>query len=212
MKEKNLVKKIIKGNKKATTKFYKTFQPRLLNYILKKIDNPKDAEEILQDTFLSAIDSLPLFKFNSSLYTWLCAIAKHEIADFYRKKRIKTFLFSRFPFLKTLVSKALGPQLALQEKETKEKIIHTFKNISEGYSQILRLKYIEGKTIKQIAKILGKTAKAVDSQLYRARKAFQKQYAKEYITKITNFQYPISNVKKDSEIFSLIDNKGELPF
>jgi len=207
--KKQLVKKIIKGNKKAVKIFYRKYEKRLFNYIMTRIDDPKDAEEILQDSFLSAIDSLPLFKFKSSLYTWICSIARHEIADFYRKKRIKTFLFSHFPFLKTIVSKALGPELSLQEKETKQKIIHTFKNISEGYSQILRLKYIEGKTLKQIAKILGKTVKAVDSQLYRARKAFRKEYCKIYVTE---FRQDKNNQQKNNLLFNTSGNKGELSF
>jgi RNA polymerase sigma-70 factor (ECF subfamily) len=208
---KQLIEKIIRGNKQATREFYKTYQSRLLNYILTRVQHPKDAEEILQDTFLSAIDALPLFKHNSSLYTWICAIAKHEICDFYRRKKIKTILFSRFPFLKRFVDKALSPELALQEKEVKQKIIHTFKNISEGYSQILRLKYIEGKTIKQIARILGKTAKAVDSKLYRARKAFQKEYGEVYVSTQSS-KFKVQSSKKYWNLLTSSRNKRELSF
>ena len=179
MTEKELVNQIIKGDKKAIRRFYQTYQKRLLNYILTKVKRRKDAEEILQDTFVSAFDSLPVFHFNSSLYTWLCAIARHEVADFYRRQKIKTIVFSRLPFLKKIVDRALGPELALQEKEVKEKIYRTFKNLSEGYAQILRLKYIEGKTYAQIAQMLGKTVKAVESKLSRARLAFQKEYGEE---------------------------------
>ncbi len=179
MNEKQLVRQIIRGNKKAVCQFYHTYQSRLLNFILTKIENPKDAEEILQDTFLSSLDSLPLFKFNSSLYTWLCSISYHEIVDFYRKKKLKTIIFSRLPWLEKIMDKALGPELALQEKEIKIKIYHTFKNLSEGYAQVLRLKYIEGLSMKEIALRLKTSIKAVESKLSRARLAFQKQYVKE---------------------------------
>ena len=176
MTEKQLVAKVLTNNKKAINLFYQTYQPKLLNYIRKKVDNLKDAEEILQDTFLSSLDTLPLFKFNSSLSTWLISISRHEISDFYRRRKIKALIFSHFPFLKKIVDKALGPELALQEKEAKQKIISTFKNLTEGYSQILRLKYVDGLSMKQIAKKLGKTVKAVESKLTRARLAFQKEY------------------------------------
>ncbi len=177
--EKELVKQIIKGNKKAIREFYKTYQARLLNFILKKVANRKDAEEILQDTFISALDSLPLFKFNSSLYTWLCSISYHEIVDFYRKRKLKTIIFSRLPWLKKIVDQALGPQLVLEEKQAKTRIYQTFKNLSEGYSQILRLKYIDGLSVKEIAQKLKTTVKAVESKLSRARLAFQEKYAEE---------------------------------
>jgi len=201
MKEKKLVEEIIKGNQKAISRFYKTYQKRLLAYIKKKTPSFKDAEEILQDSFVSALDSLPLFKFQSNLYTWLCSITRHEIADFYRRKKLKTIVFSRFPFLKKLVDQALSPELALQEKEFKEKIGLTFKNLSEGYSRILRLKYIEGLSYKEIAQKLGKTVKAVESKLFRARMAFQKEYVKES-----------KSLGKNWPVFTSPPDQGELPF
>jgi len=180
MDDKTLVIKILQGDKKTINRFYQTFKPKLLRFIDQKVGARKDAEEILHDTLLSALDSLALFKFKCTLLTWLKVIAKHEIADFYRKKKIKTIVFSRFPFLEKLVDQALGPELALQEKELKAKIAKTFKNLSEGYCQILRLKYMEGLSMAEIASKLGKTVKAVESQLFRARLAFQKEYAKEF--------------------------------
>ena len=166
-----------------------------MSFILIKIGNKKDAEEILHDVYISSLDSLPIFKFNCSLYTWLCSIAKHETADFYRKKKLKTLVFSRLPFLKKIVDKALGPELSLQEKELKVKIFKTFKNLSEGYSQILRLKYIEDLSMAEISQKLGKTVKAVESKLTRARLAFQNEYLKE-----------------NRQIFNSSFNQGELPF
>jgi len=202
MNEKELVKQILKNNKKAIDGFYKAHKPKLLNLILRKVGSHKDAEEILQDTFMSALDSLPLFSFRSSIYTWLCSIAKHEIADFYRRKKLKTIIFSRLPFLKKVVDRALGPELALQEKEMKGKILATFKNLSEGYSQILRLKYIEGLSMAEIALRLKITVKAVESKLSRARLAFQKQYVKE----------TGSLFKENWQILNSSINQGELSF
>ncbi len=170
--EAELIEKIITGDQKAIKKFYKKYQARLLNFILTKIKKKEDAEEILQDIMMSTIDSLPLFRGNSSLYTFLCSIAKHEIADFYRKKKIKTFLFSHFPKLEDIVSQALSPERVLEEKEFKKEVIRTLRAIGEGYSQILRLKYIDGLSYGEIAKKLKKSAKAVESKLARARSAF----------------------------------------
>ncbi|HUV71754.1 MAG TPA: sigma-70 family RNA polymerase sigma factor [Clostridia bacterium] len=149
---------------------------RLKNYILRRVGEDKDAEEIFQETLASAIQSLPTFSGKSSFFTWLCGIANHEIADFYRKKKIKTFLFSRFPFLETLVSEALGPEEELLKQELREEVKQVLGSMSEGYSQILRLKYYQGLSMKEIAKKLGMTAKAVESRLSRARAAFKQEW------------------------------------
>jgi RNA polymerase sigma-70 factor (ECF subfamily) len=150
---------------------------RLVKFVSQKVGNLMDVEEIVQDTLISALDSLPGFKNESSLSTWVLAIARHEVADFYRRQKIKQVFFSKLPFLKNLVSQALGPELAYQELETKKRILATFKNLSEGYAQILRLKYIEELSMRQIAQKLKITVKAVESKLTRARLAFVKTYA-----------------------------------
>jgi RNA polymerase sigma-70 factor (ECF subfamily) len=157
-------------------KLYRKYQKRLLNFILQKVKKQEDAEEILQDTFLSALDSLPLFRQEASFYTWLCAIAKHEIADFYRKRRLKTIVFSRFPKLGKVVSQALSPDAALEARELEEEMIRCFKSLSEGYARILRLKYVDGLSYKAIGKKLKQPVKTIESRLFRARKAFAKNW------------------------------------
>lgn len=152
---------------------------KLFNFVRQKVADPADAEDIVQETLISVYDSLPLFKGRAAFFSWCCGIAKHEVADFYRKKKLKQVVFSHLPWLKELVSEALGPELAFQELETKKRIVKTLKHLSEGYSQILRLKYVEGLSMRQIAAELNLTVKAVESRLTRARLAFQKVYAGE---------------------------------
>lgn len=149
---------------------------RLIRFVATKVSDQPDVEDIVQETLIAIYDSLALFKGKSSFFTWCCAIAKHEIADFYRKKKIKQIVFSRLPWLEDLVSEALGPELEYQEIEAKAKILKTLKKLSEGYSRILRLKYVEGLSMRQIANELNLTVKAVESRLTRARLAFQKIY------------------------------------
>ena len=149
---------------------------RLVRFVATKVSDRADVEDIVQEALISIYDSLVLFKGKSSFFTWACAIAKHEIADFYRKKKIKQVVFSKLPFLEGLVSEALGPELAYQELEAKTKIVNTLKRLSEGYARILRLKYVEGLSMRQIANQLNLTVKAVESKLTRARLAFQKIY------------------------------------
>ncbi len=201
MDEKNLVRRILHGDERAISDFYNAYKKKIQFYIDKKINSKKDAEEVLQDTFISAFDSLPLFQFNCSLLSWLKVIAHHEVVDFYRKKKIKTLIFSHFPLLERLVDQALGPELALQEKEAKIKIWLTLKHLSEGYRKILRLKYIDGLTMVEIAEELKITVKAVESRLFRARLAFQKEFVQN--KKLNN---------KDWQILLTAFNKRELSF
>lgn len=152
--------------------FSKEIVLKLKNFISQKVDSPSDAEEILQETLISASSCLELYSGKSSFFTWLCGIAKHEISDFYRKKKIKTILFSRLPWLENLATEALGPEQILLRKEAIKKVKTSLKGLSEGYQQVLRLKYYQGLSVKEIARQLNETVKAIESRLTRARKAF----------------------------------------
>jgi RNA polymerase sigma-70 factor (ECF subfamily) len=149
---------------------------KLKKYVFKKVSNQEEAEEIFQDVLVSASDSLSLFKGKSSFFTWLCGIANHEIADFYRKKKIKTILFSHFPFLETLASEALNPDEKLEKEELRKEVRKVLAALSEGYREVLRLKYLEGLSMAEIAKKAKTTVKAVESKLSRAREAFKKRW------------------------------------
>jgi len=90
------------------------YRQRLIKFVSKKVGDYADVEEIVQDTLISALDSFSSYKGKSKVFTWLCGIARHEIGDFYRKKKIKQIVFSKLPFLEKLVSEALCPELAYQ--------------------------------------------------------------------------------------------------
>lgn len=147
---------------------------RLKRFIALRIREKEDIEEILQETLISACQSWPSFKGRSSFFSWLGGIAKHEIADFYRKQKIKTIFFSHWPFLKDLADRALGPEEELLEEELKRRVKGVLAKLNEGYRLVLRLKYLEGNSVTHIAKRLDVSTKTIESRLSRARLAFRK--------------------------------------
>jgi len=153
---------------------------KLKKFIEQRVGNLEEAEEIWQETLISANECLALYSGKSSFFTWLCGIAKHEINDFYRKKRIKTILFSRLPWLENLATEALGPEQILLQREAIKKVKTSLRSLNEGYQQVLRLKYYQGLSVKEIARQLNETVKAIESRLTRARKAFAQAFAADY--------------------------------
>lgn len=167
---------IIAEKPRAILNLYRLLNPYLKQWFRHKVADKHDQEELIADTILSILDSLPRFNQNSCFNTWVNAIAQHELVDYYRRRKIKTVLFSKFPLLEHIADMALGPQLALEEKEAKDKIYQTFKNLSEGNAAILRLRYLEGLNVSAICKQLNISYKAAESRLSRARSAFAKAY------------------------------------
>ena len=177
MDERKIVSRILRGDEKTLRFFYLHFQPRLSTFIKNKIAREEDAEEILQDTFLATIEGFRDFAFRSSIFTFICSIANHKIIDFYRKKKVKKILFSQMPEVETLVSALLGPEEVLDEALLKDKIKNTFRRLTPAYQKILKLKYIYGYSVGEIASMLSISFKSAESQLFRARKAFVAAYS-----------------------------------
>jgi RNA polymerase sigma-70 factor (ECF subfamily) len=69
------------------TKWVDLYTDYLYSYAFFKTGNREEAEDLVQDTFLSAFKNLDGFKGNSTEKTWLTSILKNKIIDYYRKKK-----------------------------------------------------------------------------------------------------------------------------
>jgi len=152
--------------------FYKKYNRSIRGFVSKKIDDEGIVEEITNDILMAGYNSRPIFDHRSSEFSWLCGIAKHKIVDYYRKKKLKTVLFSTNPIFEEFASEALDPERDALKNELKREINSTLQELGEGYSKIIRLKYIKGWRIQQIATLLKISVKAVESRLLRARRQF----------------------------------------
>ena len=156
--------------------FYKKYYFGVKKFVSQKIDDEGVAEELTNDIMMAAIMCRSNFGGKCNEFSWICSIAKHKIIDYYRKKKLKTILFSVSPAFEEIADKALTPERDVLKNELKEEIKKTFKELNKGYKDILRLKYIEEMKISEISKNLKLTIKAVESKLIRAKKKFRKAW------------------------------------
>ena len=168
--EEMILEKILAGDKRAFRDFYKRTRKKISRYVFSKVGSRTDSEEIVQDTYLSFLDSLPLFSRKSLLTTFLFGIARHEVADYWRrsyaKRAIKTVPFVSQVYTEKLYSATV----------TAEEIDRVYSKLLLEEVIILRLKYEEEMSVKEIARKLEISVKAAESRLFRARKSFQVAY------------------------------------
>ena len=172
----SFIKRILVGDSKAVIQFYKTYSPKILAYLSKKLPRREDAQEITNDVFLEAIDSLSFLEREQNVSAWLYRIAHNKMVDFYRKKKIKSILLSQVPFLQIVASEINQPEFQFEKNRIRDKIEKTFYQLSEKYQKILRLHYEEKIPVKELTKIFSLSFKATESLLYRARRQFMTSY------------------------------------
>jgi len=171
-----MVERIISGDTKAVTEFYKLYSPRILHYLVVRLPRQEDAEDILNDVFLDAIESLSILKKNNNLQAWLYQIAYHKTVDYYRKRKIKSLLLSQIPYLEIIDSEVHQPEFILEKDKVRDKIESAFKSLPDLYRKVLRLRYEEKIPVKEIAIMIDMSFKATESLIFRARKSFQLAY------------------------------------
>lgn len=167
-----LIHQILHRNRRALHVFYHTYAPKLARRIHTKIANPKDAEEVLQDTLFAFLEAIRDYTGRSSVETFLFGICNHKIIDYYRRKKIFHAVFSRTSNLESLISPIFNPEEMLDATLLKEKIRTVLGHMIPQYRQVLRLRYVEDLSVGEIARRLTTTLKSVESQLFRARRAF----------------------------------------
>lgn len=167
-----MLNRLLGGDRDAFRDFYEATRGKLLGYARQKTASKKDAEELVHDAYLSMLDSLPLFRGQSSLETFLMSILRHEIADYWRKRYAKKAI-KTVPFVDQVYTEKL-----YSAKEMETMIDRAYERIKPWEKQVLVLKYEEGRSVKEIASVMKWTVKATESRLFRARKAFQFAYGK----------------------------------
>lgn len=172
----DILNRILRGNGNAVVEFYKIYSPGLLKHLLEKLPKKEDAEEVLNDIFFAAIDELHLFRERSNIKTWLFKIARNKIADFYRKRKIKSILLSQMPMLEIIANEINQPEFQFEINKIRDRIERAFNNISIQYRKILHLHYEDRMSVKELAGIFSLSFKATESMLFRARRSFQQAY------------------------------------
>lgn len=138
--------------------------------------NKETTEDIVQETFINAMKSLNNFKGKSSYKTWLCAIAKNLIFNFYRKS-IKSEYISYEENLSDIYDLE-DVEINFTNTELRSNILYTLNKLTPVYKYVLILKYMDDYSTKEIAKLLNKTPKAIDGILQRSKISFKKEFIK----------------------------------
>lgn len=172
----SLIDRLLAGDKKATVTFYKKYSPSIFEYLRKKLPRQEDAQEMMHDVFLEALDALPLLRNKDSISSWLYTIARNEVVDFYRKQKIKSILLSQIPFLQLVANEVSQPEFEYEKDRVRERIEKAFSLLSLKHQKILRLHYEDGIAIKKLALLFNLSFKATESLLFRARQNFIRAY------------------------------------
>ena len=145
-------------------------------YSLSLCRNEAEAQDITQETFLKAMKAAESFEGNSSLYTWLCAIAKNLWLN-RSKKQSREVLPENISNLQADNEPSIEQQVA--DKETAMHIHKVLHDLNEPYKEVFSLRVFGQLSFAEIAKLFSKTESWARVTYHRARKMISEKMGKD---------------------------------
>jgi len=123
------------------------------------------------------------FRGDSSLRSWLLGIARHKVEDHYRKRLRELQLAEEEEGTESEPVSAHDLEGALAERQTGELTREVLSILPENYSVVLLWRYWENRSLRDIAVQTGRTEKAIERLLARARQQFKKRWYEQQSSK-----------------------------
>lgn len=168
----------------------KLFSPRIYRLALKLVGDPVEAEEVLQETFISACQHIQRFEGRSSLATWLYRIATNASLMRLRRRRPEVVSIDDPVELeggemtpRQLVGWGWDPEAHILNEELRQVMDAAIARLPETLRAAFVLRDIEGLSTAETAEALGITESAAKVRLHRARLQLREDLAEYFATR-----------------------------
>jgi RNA polymerase sigma-70 factor (ECF subfamily) len=150
--------------------FYGEALPIVYGYLLHRCGGSAEiAEDITQETFLSAVAELRKGRQVERPVAWIVGIARHKLIDYYRRRERAERLFA--------TDEAEPVDLTAEGGEAvRERTIAALAQVPSAQRAALVLRHLDGFTVPEVARALGRSVEAVESLLVRGRVSFKRAY------------------------------------
>jgi len=174
LEERELVQKILQGDEKAKAEFFIAYRERLYRNCVYLLGyNDPEAEDLVQETFITAFEKLNGFEFRSSLSTWLTQICIYKCHNRYRQ-RAKSVNQEQAELDVLLQSAAMERQeLQEREKEKRGIIEKCLGKIGKDCREIIELRELKEMSYVDVGKTLKIPLGTVMSRLSRCKRALK---------------------------------------
>jgi RNA polymerase sigma-70 factor (ECF subfamily) len=184
--DQELVGRLLRGERVAFEEFFNEYYPKLYRFVKRRMPgDTAGCEDIAQATLCRALESLRTFRGEAALLTWLCTICRRELSTRWRENQgwaSGPALAEDDPEIRAaleslLASDQADPERATSREQVRESILMALDYLPGPYADILECKYLRDMSIADIARQLGRSPKATESLLTRAREAFREAFA-----------------------------------
>lgn len=168
-----LVKGVREGSELHFNALYERYFQRIFSFVVLRIRNRADAEEIVQEVFTAVYRSVENWRGQSSLASWMYGIAKNTVNNHIRRAKSQELRIERAE--SDLVRSChsmdhCNPEELLNLSRSEDAIRGCLNSVSEWHAEAFMLRHFENLSIGEIATRVSRSNDAVRSSLYRMKK------------------------------------------
>jgi RNA polymerase sigma-70 factor (ECF subfamily) len=179
--DKELVKRVQKGDLEAFDMLFSRYQGKILNLISRYVRDTEEVQDVAQEAFIKAYRALPRFRGDSAFYTWLYRIAintakNHLVARSRRPPSMDVDVEDAdYRDDADMLRESEDPESALKRDQLKAAIDAAIGELPEDLRSALTLREFDGLSYEQIAQILECPVGTVRSRIFRAREHIEQR-------------------------------------
>jgi RNA polymerase sigma-70 factor (ECF subfamily) len=162
-----LIRRIAEGDRLAMRTLFGRHRVPLYRWLLRLVGDETLAEDLLSDVFVDVWRQAAAFEARSSVSTWLLAIARYKALS---ARRRRTDVELDEEIASKVADPADDPEVLLQKKNRAELLRHSLARLSPEHGEIVDLVYFHGKSVKEVAEIVGIAPATVKTRMFYARK------------------------------------------
>jgi RNA polymerase sigma-70 factor, ECF subfamily len=179
--DRELVRAVLRGQQDAFERFFESAYPSLYRFALARLNHDADAAgEVAQSALCTALRKLGTYRGEAALLTWLYTFCRRELYAY--RVRYQRFVHvelvegdpevrAALDSLRAIVGR--DPDRELERRALARRVRRVLDALPNRYADALEWKYVDGLPVKDIGVRLGVGAKAAESLLTRARRAFR---------------------------------------
>jgi len=162
------IKKAKDGEVEAFGLLYEHYMPKIYRFVLLKVSHREEAEDLTHQVFLKAWESIEQYDFQGYPFgSWLYQIARNTVIDYYRKSHPQSSLEETAV---DLVADTPSLEKGLDEKTSLESLVKVMEKLKDIERDVVIMRFIEDLTIREVAKIIGKSEGTTNVIQHRAIK------------------------------------------
>jgi RNA polymerase sigma-70 factor (ECF subfamily) len=174
--EQRLVAEVLAKDRKATAEFVARCADWLYSFVRHRLaPRTEMVEDLVQEVLLAAWQGLPSFRADANLRSWVLGIARHKVEDYYRRRIREAESNEEEDSAAELAVVPMFEQ-QLDSAIQQERVQATLALLPEAYGLALLWRYRDGKSAREMAQLTGKTEKAIERLLARARENFRRRW------------------------------------